>query len=607
MGNKQKRKYTTLQVLSRQLRLISEQKKQYLYVVYILNMLCAGILPFIAIFIPRIVIDALTKELSQEAIIKAIVLVLSISLVLSITTTFFVNLRRAKFIELRTSEFFKINERYLSIDYAHLEDPTFRDRIETAENALSNNVEGFEGAYHNLFEILPLIFSVILYSVLIGIFQPLIFIACIIGALVSILVNRTITKYVVKRKDDIARTRRRKNYFYNTCYDFSYGKDIRLYQLQDKLTSDYKKRSYSYITVMKDIANKRFGVGLLELIMLLLQDGLAYFFVIKGFYDEAITLGEVSLYIGAIIALSTALRSISSLITQLNTNTQLTSDYYEIMDDESYFSLKGSRTALPKEETLEIEFRNVSFKYPNTERLILKDFNFKIHKGEKLAIVGANGAGKSTIVKLICGLFMPTEGDIFVNGINIKEFKEEEYYRMFSVVFQEVYIYASSIMRNVIGTDEGEACLARGKLCLERVGLKEKIESLPHGYDAQMLKVIDDEGVEFSGGQNQKIAIARALYKDANMVILDEPTAALDALAEAEIYQNFDDLVKEKTAIYISHRLSSTKFCDKIALFSYDGLVEYGTHEELMEKEGLYYKMFITQGKYYQNGGIQDV
>ncbi|NLD26298.1 MAG: ABC transporter ATP-binding protein, partial [Acholeplasmataceae bacterium] len=232
MGNKQKRKYTTLQVLSRQLRLISEQKKQYLYVVYILNMLCAGILPFIAIFIPRIVIDALTKELSQEAIIKAIVLVLSISLVLSITTTFFVNLRRAKFIELRTSEFFKINERYLSIDYAHLEDPTFRDRIETAENALSNNVEGFEGAYHNLFEILPLIFSVILYSVLIGIFQPLIFIACIIGALVSILVNRTITKYVVKRKDDIARTRRRKNYFYNTCYDFSYGKDIRLYQLQ---------------------------------------------------------------------------------------------------------------------------------------------------------------------------------------------------------------------------------------------------------------------------------------------------------------------------------------------------------------------------------------
>jgi ABC-type multidrug transport system fused ATPase/permease subunit len=603
---KQKRKYSTFQVIGRQLRLISEHKMNYLHVIFVLNMFCSGLLPFIAIFIPRIVIDSLTQGLSKEVIIRSIVLVCALSLVLSIMRTFFDNIRRSRFIELRTKEFFKINSRYLDIDYPFLEDASFRDRVETAQHALSNNVDGFEGAYHNLFEILPLLFSVILYSVLIGIFQPLIFVACIIGAFVSILVNRAITKYVIKRKDDVARTRRRKNYFYNTCYDFAYGKDIRIYQLQDKLSADYKQRSYNYITVMKEIANKRFAIGLLELIMLLLQDGLAYYFVIKGYFAGAISLGEVSLYIGAIIALSTALRSISTNITNLNTNTQLTSDYFEIMDDDSYVSLQGNRTALPKGETLEIEFRNVSFKYPRTERFILKDFNFKIHKGEKLAIVGANGAGKSTIVKLISGLFMPTSGEILLNGINIREFAQEEYFKMFSVVFQEVHIYASSIIRNVIGTDEGEEAYARGKLCLERVGLKEKIESLPQGYETQLLKVIDEEGVEFSGGQNQKIAIARALYKDANMVILDEPTAALDALAEAEIYQSFDDLVREKTAVYISHRLSSTKFCDKIALFSADGLLEYGTHEELMAQEGEYYKMFITQGKYYQNGVNED-
>lgn len=217
-----------------------------------------------------------------------------------------------------------------------------------------------------------------------------------------------------------------------------------------------------------------------------------------------------------------------------------------------------------------------------------------------MAIVGVNGAGKSTLVKLITGLFVPTSGEILVNGVNIKEFSEIEYRKMFSVVFQEVNVYAVSVLKNVICTDEGEEARERGKKCLELVGLKEKIESLDNQYDTQMLKVIDEKGTEFSGGENQRIAIARALYKDGNMVILDEPTAALDALAESKIYESFDKLVGNKTAVYVSHRLASTKFCDKIALFTNEGLQEYGSHEELMARRGEYYRMFMTQGKYYQ-------
>ena len=199
------------------------------------------------------------------------------------------------------------------------------------------------------------------------------------------------------------------------------------------------------------------------------------------------------------------------------------------------------------------------------------------------------------------GLFEPTEGEILVNGISQKEFNKEEYYKMFAVVFQEVTPIAFTIGENV-------ACTSKDKdkerilSCLERVGLKDKVDEFASGIDQIMLKVIDENGTQFSGGENQKLMIARALYKDANVVVLDEPTAALDALAEADIYRDFSDLVEGKTAVYISHRLSSTKFCDKIALFDADGLCEYGNHDELMELKGNYYNMFTVQGKYYQEG-----
>lgn len=310
------------------------------------------------------------------------------------------------------------------------------------------------------------------------------------------------------------------------------------------------------------------------------------------------------MYIGAIIALSTSLRTIATNLAFLVAEGRYVSDFYEFMEDQSLFTPAGTKEAL--NDTLEIEFKHVSFKYPGSERYVLKDFNLKINKGEKIAIVGTNGAGKTTLIKILVGLFAPESGEIFVNGSNIKDFSLEEYRKMYAVVFQDYHIYAASVMENVIGSDNGGISEKIGKEDLARVGLKEKIESLPKKYEQPLLKIIDEEGVELSGGQSQKLAIARALYKDANVVILDEPTAALDALAEADIYKNFDDLVKDKTAIYISHRLSSTKFCNHIVLLDQDGLKEYGTHDELMEKHGEYYHMFTTQGKYYQEEGAEN-
>ena len=206
---------------------------------------------------------------------------------------------------------------------------------------------------------------------------------------------------------------------------------------------------------------------------------------------------------------------------------------------------------------------------------------------------------KSTLVKLMTGLFAPTEGTIYVNGVDITTLKKSELYSLYSAVFQEVNVLAFTIRENVACASENVDD-ERVKTALDKVGLWQKVENFENGLDQMMLKVIDENGTDFSGGERQKLSIARGLYKDAAMVIMDEPTAALDALAEAEIYENFSSLVEGKTAVYISHRLASTRFCDKIALFDADGLAEYGNHEELMEQKGKYYEMFMIQGKYYQ-------
>ena len=247
----------------------------------------------------------------------------------------------------------------------------------------------------------------------------------------------------------------------------------------------------------------------------------------------------------------------------------------------------------------------MGFRYPGAEKYVFRHLNLTIHKGERLAVVGVNGAGKSTLVKLMTGLYDVTEGEIRINGIPIGEFDKKALYSMFSAVFQDVNILAFTLEENVACRREG---IDHGRVeqALERAGLGETVKALPKGVEQMMLKVVEEDGALLSGGQNQKLAIARALYKDAPMVIMDEPTAALDPLAEAEIYENFDSLVKGRTALYISHRLASTRFCDHIAMFDHDGLREYGTHEELMARRGSYYEMFTVQGKYYTQGAQEE-
>lgn len=596
------KKYGLFNIIIRELRTVKKRKTILFYILLFVLTICSGLIPFVGIVLSKIVIENLVAGTLTMDIIKTVIIICGFGLALEIVTTIINNRFDIWFLDTRMIEFYSVNNMYLNIDYENIEDNKFRDEFEVATRALSGDGIGFQHILKLVAIILPLLFSLILYCIVIAAFNIYILIACIISSIFIIFVNKKIALYISSKKESLAKANRQTNYFTNIAYSFEYGKDIRVYSLQDKLISDYRKKADESISINRNIANKSFKLGLLEILFLVIEDAVAYFFIIKSYLEGVISLGEVTMYVGVVISLSLTLRQITNNVTCLLKDSKYVETYYEFMDNSALYRRSGNHKAVPNNETLEIEFKNVSFKYPRSDKWILKNFNFKIKKGEKLAIVGTNGAGKTTIVKLMTGLFFPNEGEILINGVEIRKYDKNELNKMFSIVYQDVNIFAASVLENIVGLDTDELSKKKAIDAIERVGLKEKIESLPNSYNNQLLKIIENDGVELSGGQNQKLAIARALYKNGNMVILDEPTSALDALAEAEIYKSFDDLVGHKTAVYISHRLSSTKFCDKIALFTTDGLKEYGSHEELMSLKGEYYNMFETQGKYYKEG-----
>lgn len=480
-----------------------------------------------------------------------------------------------------------------------MEDPKFMEENGRALESCNSNDNGVEGVYHKLFSLPAVSLTVIILAIWIGLVNVWILLGLLLKLATSIWIKRKVNSYEYEMKGKIQKQERKKRYYYDTSYDFGYGKDIRIYNLKDRILANYREEINKFIYLKKLIANKEFTLAFLSLLALIISDSLLYGILILKVVN-GMSIADFSMYLTLILQLSFSLNLLGEDLSFIYREAIYVYDLFEFLDKD--LGDKGGTEKAIKDDGIEVEFRNVSFKYPRTDKYIFKNLNLTIPKGQKLAIVGVNGAGKSTLVKLLTGLYKVDEGEILINNIPIDRFSKKELYSMFSVVFQEVNVLAYTIEENV-ACKSSDIDRDRVWKVLDKVGLGDKVRAFKNGLSQLMLKVIDENGVEFSGGENQKLAIARALYKDGNMVIMDEPTAALDALAEAEIYEHFSELTKGKTSIFVSHRLASTKFCDAIAFFDKDGLKEYGSHEELMAKKGEYYKMFTIQGKYYQEEG----
>ena len=329
----------------------------------------------------------------------------------------------------------------------------------------------------------------------------------------------------------------------------------------------------------------------------LLTYGYVALYYIKGFITS---ISMYSLYINAISKFIASSHSIFNSLLNINQNTKMMYEFKKFMEIDTTY-VEGDKQVNLKDR-LEIEFKNVSFKYPNSDNLVLKNVNVKINPLKKYSIVGENGAGKTTFIKLLMRLYDPTEGVITLNGIDIKEFDIESYYQIFGVVFQDYQLIGFTLGENITSQDTFDD--EKVNSILKDINFKAKTNNLAQS----MLKYFDEKGVELSGGETQKVAIARALYKDSNILILDEPTAALDPLAEYEIYNQFDSMTNNKTALYISHRLSSCRFCDEIIVFEKGRIIEKGHHDVLINNtNGKYYSMFKAQAKYYQDNNVYEI
>lgn len=592
----EEKKYKTLPMVKRLMVNTAERDKKQFGRIAVFT-IAAAIYPFLGVFLPKIAIGILeqNKKDAGKTLLLAMAVYFVVAGILGFTVSYLRQVISVHNMRIRIHYLGDTFRKLTTMDYKYTENAKFFEENERALNAANNNEEGIEGVSNRLFQLPAKIITIVGMFVLAGTLNPWILLVLILHVFVTMWVSRMSHNYSYSKKEEEAKASRKINYYYRTTHDFSFGKDIRIYNFRDRILKNYQEEIKALTVLRGKIAGREYLLGFAGIFTLLLTNVVMYGILIyQAYYGMPIS--SFTMYVSTITTLMASMLELGTDVTFVINQGQYVGDFFRLMD-EALIDEGGSVTK--PNETLEIVFDHVSFHYPNTDTNVFTDLNFTIHKGERLAIVGVNGAGKSTLVKLMTGLFEPTEGHIYINGTDIRNYRKKELYSLYSAVFQDVNILAFTLRENVACKSENVDD-ERVKTALEKVGLWKKVEGFEKGLDQMMLKVIDENGTDFSGGERQKLSIARGLYKDAPMVIMDEPTAALDALAEAEIYENFSSLVEGKTAVYISHRLASTRFCDKIALFDHDGLKEYGTHDELMERHGSYYEMFTVQGKYYQ-------
>ena len=488
------------------------------------------------------------------------------------------------------------NKKMASVDYKYISDRSIFKMYGMAFEATSGDWGGVTGMLREFARIAPIILSLIIIGGVITALSPLTGALLLLYAITYAYAQRQANKEVIDNDAEINKISDEIRYYNKTAGDFKSGKEIRLFNLKDMILNAYKnvidkRKSFSLRAV-----NKTFRKSLLSVIILIIAQGIFAYTLILSFKNGSVDTGSFLMYLTLMLQfVLLADRAIEDYEFYVVNQTIYVENLYDLLETDKLNVSHGNRDRLSG--AVDIEFRNVTFAYPNTDKKVLDNLSFKIAKNETIALVGNNGEGKSTIINLLVRLFRPDEGEILLNGVNINEFKEEELYKMFACIFQQVNIYPYTLGNNISMHETYD--LERAKRAIEDVGLKERIEEEKNAYERNMSHEVAKDALELSGGQEQKLAISRAVYKDSPILILDEPTANLDALAEHEIYSKLNDLREDRTSIYISHRLSSTKFCDRIILLKGGKIFEEGTHDELMKKKGEYYEMFTIQGKYY--------
>lgn len=569
---------------------------------YVITLLISTIVkaftPFINIIIPKLIIDELMGNQEKQKLILYVGVLIFGNLIVKILNSYF-----KKKVEVGEIDFMYKLDTYLGskcvdMDFENVEKSEILDLKEKAFFAIFN-LNAIGRTIENGANIMNQVITMLGLGYILSILNPLVIVIILLIVCTNSFLFKKMEKVQYEGNQKSIYDDRAFGYYLRLTSDFSMGKDIRLYNSSSLLI----KKMKHFMDNLLRIYSKQFTqIGKysgLSNVNVQIQTVIVYAYLVVKVLADKITLGSFTMYASAARSFSDSLLGFINSFIEIN---QLCM-YLDLFMKFDEIKSKNDGGIYTKEDLKDytIKFCDVSFSYPGKKEPTLKNVSITIKPGEKLSIVGLNGAGKTTFIKLLSRLYEPTSGKIMVGGINIKDIKYEEYIKTLAIVFQDFKLLSYSIRENlsIVDTIEEETMVE----ALDKAGFTTDLEKLERGLETVIYKEFDENGVEFSGGQSQKIAIARALCKDSPIVILDEPTSALDPISEYEVYKGFDKLVEGKTAIYISHRLSSTKFSDNIAVFDNGVIVEYGSHDELVkQQESLYARMYQTQAKYYLEG-----
>ena len=568
--------------------------KGYFFINGIMTIIDA-IQPFVAIIVSPLIISELLGERDITRLIVYVAILAVAGPILSFIGSWLgmvVQKYSEKFENYFTEE---MSRKVMELDFQVTEDKKALDQVEAARTGMSWYSGGVVGIFYPVYEIIGQIIKICGTVALIALNAPLLFPITLVVVIINSLIQNKQNKIEIERFKDMSKINRAFSYYGWQISDFKYGKDIRLYGAKDLMVERWNKYTDDSLGTWIKTSNKQHPLNQFKNVLNVARDIVSYLYLGTSVLSGGISIAVFTQMIASSATFNSSMGSLLYNLQEIVKKCNYAYEYVKFADFPAAIE-KGTRHIEEGDHT--VEFRNVSFTYPNTDVEVLKGVNVTLKQGEHLSVVGLNGAGKTTFVKLLCRLYDPTEGEILLDGVNIKEYDYNEYMNLFSPVFQDFKLFAFSIKENIVLDDPCSDEEISG--LLDRVRLGDKLKSLEKGTDTMLFKSFDENGIEPSGGEQQKMAIARALYKKAPVVILDEPTAALDPVAEYDIYRQFDSLVGGKTAIYISHRLSSCKFCDRIAVFSEGVIKEYGTHDELvLINGGIYAEMFRAQAKYY--------
>jgi len=575
-----------------------------LYAYLVLSTLFSVILSVLGVYLPSITINGLEEQWSIGKLVISIslitLLIAACNLLKSWQDSNFSvaqDISRQRFIN-------RINKVTMQCNYSDLENPKLQVKIDQVTDLVYTGAAkvGINGMQNGLRSLLitvvgVLSFIAILHRLNIGITLFLFFTTWICSWL-----KRNMVVYEYNHRQDWAPIDKKIDYINSKLTRFEFAKDIRIFNctfwLMDKLKNLIIKRS----VWIKHILINRFKRNIVESLIRLVRDGGTITYIIWLVIQDKVSASEFILYIGSVTQLTNFLSNGFDTLTNIKSaslDMNIIRNFLELDND---LISENEKQKLPEllNSPLSIKFEHVSFRYSNSSDYIIKDINFYIREGEKIALVGSNGAGKTTLIKLLCGFYKPTEGRIYIDDIPIDEIKRNDLFSMFSVVFQENMILPFSVVQNIAMTTKDKIDYNKAEYCRNCAGLAERLPNM----ELPLVKEAQENGIELSGGEAQKLFLARALYKDSPILLLDEPTAALDPIAESEMYMKYNDFSKNKTSIFISHRLASTSFCDRILYIKDGAITEEGSHQQLLNNGGDYAKMYQVQSKYYQENEV---